>query len=86
MHRVMWGSHSGVVVDRCDNHGTWYDARELDKVREFVALGGIEYEKYRLAEQGLTDLTSRLTREISRLDAKADGIYRRARLYGMLGF
>ena len=86
MHRVNWASQSGVVVDRCEDHGTWYDEGELEKLKEFVTLGGIEYEKLRMTERGLSDLTSRLGREISRLDRRVDSAYLRARLFSMLGF
>ena len=49
MNRKNWGSYSGVIVNRCDTHGTWYDDGKITKVREYVALGGIEYEKMRFA-------------------------------------
>src|SRR5262245_60961169 len=42
MQRRNWGSHSGVVVDKCLDHGTWYDINELEKIREYIALGGVE--------------------------------------------
>ncbi|GIX46665.1 MAG: hypothetical protein KatS3mg131_0876 [Candidatus Tectimicrobiota bacterium] len=86
MQRRVWGSHSGVIVDRCREHGTWYDAGELEKVREFVALGGAEFEKLKLAERGLQDLEAKLTREVARLDRRIDRVYRRARLWSLLGF
>lgn len=86
MHRKVWGSHSGVIVDKCFAHGTWYDAGELEKVREFVALGGTEFEKMKHTERGLQNLESRLHREVSRLDLRIDSAYRRARLWSLLGF
>jgi Zn-finger nucleic acid-binding protein len=85
MHRRNWGSHSGVVVDKCADHGTWYDVNELEKIREFISLGGIEFEKYKLTDQGLTELDSKLTKEIDRIDRKIDSAYRKARLYSLLG-
>lgn len=84
MHRINWGTHSGVVVDRCEDHGTWFDEGELDKVREFVLLGGVEYEKYRKSERGLNDLLSKVSRETTRLNLRIDSAYRRARFWSML--
>lgn len=56
MNRKVWGSHSGVIVDVCRDHGTWFDDGELEQVREYVKLGGVEYEKLRLIENGLAQL------------------------------
>jgi Zn-finger nucleic acid-binding protein len=86
MWRKMWGSHSGVMVDRCGDHGTWFDKDEPEKIREFIAAGGIEFEKLRKTEKSLTDIDSRITRETTRLDLKVNSAYRRARLWSFLGF
>jgi Zn-finger nucleic acid-binding protein len=86
MQRVNWGSHSGVVVERCGDHGTWYDEGEVEKIRESVSLGGIEFEKYRLTERGLIELETKLDREVTKLDRRIDSAYRRARLWSILGF
>lgn len=85
MRRKTWGSHSGVVVDKCEIHGTWYEDGELDKIREYIKTGGVEYEKLRLTEHGLSYLDSRLTQEVTRLHKKIDSAYMRARLYSMMG-
>jgi Zn-finger nucleic acid-binding protein len=42
MSRVNFGHRSGVLVDSCRVHGTWFDAGELDAVLAFVARGGLE--------------------------------------------
>jgi Zn-finger nucleic acid-binding protein len=70
MNRKIWGSHSGVLVDACFKHGTWFDAGEVEKIREYVKLGGIEYEKLRMTENGLSELDSKLEREVNRLDRR----------------
>ncbi len=70
MNRKVWGSHSGVIVDVCRDHGTWFDVGEVEKIREYVKLGGIEYEKFRLAESGLSELDTKLEREIRRVDRR----------------
>jgi Zn-finger nucleic acid-binding protein len=42
MNRTNFGRRSGVIVDVCRAHGTWFDAGELDTVLAFVAKGGLE--------------------------------------------
>jgi Zn-finger nucleic acid-binding protein len=85
MTRRNWGSYSGVIVDRCEEHGTWYDAGELEKIREFIKLGGVEYEKYKVTNQALDELDQKLVREVHRLDQQTSSSYRRARFYSILG-
>jgi len=50
MNRVNFGRRSGVVVDVCRQHGTWFDAGELTAAIEFVQSGGYEDSKQREAE------------------------------------
>lgn len=45
MNRAVFGRKSGVIVDVCKVHGTWFDARELTAVIAFVEHGGIERAK-----------------------------------------
>ncbi len=33
---------SGVMIDRCGRHGVWLDAGELEKIRHFIADGGLD--------------------------------------------
>lgn len=47
MNRVNFGKVSGVVVDVCKLHGTWFDPGELTKVVLFVANGGFEKTRER---------------------------------------
>lgn len=42
MARRNWKRISGVVVDRCPEHGTWLDADELERIAGFVMSGGLE--------------------------------------------
>lgn len=55
MNRTVFGKSSGVIVDVCTTHGTWFDARELTASLAFVERGGIEIverrERERKAEQ-----------------------------------
>ena len=42
MDRQNFGAISGVLIDRCHDHGVWLDAGELEHLRAFVATGGLE--------------------------------------------
>ncbi|MET0793006.1 MAG: zf-TFIIB domain-containing protein, partial [Polyangiaceae bacterium] len=47
MNRKNFGGASGVIVDVCARHGTWFDAGELPQVLEFVRSGGLVRERAR---------------------------------------
>ena len=42
MNRVNFGKASGVILDVCKAHGTWFDAGELTRVVAFAGAGGFE--------------------------------------------
>jgi Zn-finger nucleic acid-binding protein len=42
MNRVNFARISGVVVDVCKEHGTWFDRDELRRTVEFIRSGGID--------------------------------------------
>jgi Zn-finger nucleic acid-binding protein len=42
MNRVNFAKSSGIIIDRCQNHGVWFDADELRLVVEFVRTGGLD--------------------------------------------
>jgi Zn-finger nucleic acid-binding protein len=42
MNRVNFAKTSGIIIDRCTNHGVWFDADELRLVVEFVKAGGLD--------------------------------------------
>lgn len=55
MNRANFQRISGVIVDACRDHGTWFDRDELRRVVEFVRAGGLDRararEKDALAEE-----------------------------------
>ena len=55
MHRVNFARCSGVIVDVCRAHGTWFDANELHRIVHFIRDGGMnrsrEKEKADLADE-----------------------------------
>jgi Zn-finger nucleic acid-binding protein len=58
MNRKNFGAASGVVVDLCSKHGTWFDAGELPRVLAFVESGGLARVRRRDAQE-----SERLARE-----------------------
>jgi len=51
MHRKNFARFSGVVIDVCKSHGSWFDADELSKILQFIATGGLEKEALREKEE-----------------------------------
>jgi len=51
MNRKNFGGSSGVIVDVCTKHGTWFDAGELPQVFAFVQSGGLVRERVREEER-----------------------------------
>jgi Zn-finger nucleic acid-binding protein len=51
MNRTNFGKLSGVIVDVCKKHGTWFDAGELTRVVAFVASGGLRRTRARERDQ-----------------------------------
>ena len=77
MNRINFARCSGVIVDVCKGHGTWFDRDELSRIIEFIRDGGlsvsrakekveIEEERRRLREdQASADLHARRFRSDS---------------------
>jgi len=42
MNRQNFGRYSGVIIDVCMKHGTWFDADELRRILDFIAAGGLD--------------------------------------------
>ena len=51
MNRVNFGANSGVIVDRCKEHGVWLDGGELRHLFEWMKAGGKLLQQEREAEQ-----------------------------------
>ena len=41
MNRMNFARCSGVIVDICKQHGTWFDCDELSRIVEFISDGGL---------------------------------------------
>ena len=42
MNRKNFGRRSGVIVDKCHEHGIWLDDEELERIAKFIADGGLQ--------------------------------------------
>ncbi len=47
MSRRNFGSHSGVIVDECRQHGIYLDPGEFEAIEAFIKLGGLALERSR---------------------------------------
>jgi len=47
MNRINFARCSGVIVDFCKGHGTWFDRDELSRIVEFIRQGGLEASRAR---------------------------------------
>lgn len=50
MNRINFARCSGVIVDFCKGHGTWFDRDELSRIVEFIRGGGLEESRNREKE------------------------------------
>lgn len=50
MNRANFGKVSGVIVDVCKKHGTWFDGGELTRIVAFAANGGLLKTRAREAQ------------------------------------
>jgi Zn-finger nucleic acid-binding protein len=67
MNRANFARCSGVVVDVCKGHGTWFDRDELQQIVEFIQRGGLDAARAREKQQ-LSDEWQRLRQEQLELD------------------
>lgn len=51
MNRQNYARVSGVVVDECRAHGTWFDHEELQRVLDFIRAGGFDRKRVRELEE-----------------------------------
>ncbi len=47
MNRKNFAKISGVMIDRCGKHGVWLDGGELERIRHFIADGGMDRSRDR---------------------------------------
>jgi Zn-finger nucleic acid-binding protein len=71
MHRQLHGQRSGVVVDRCRDHGLWLDAGELRQLLEWTRAGGALLDQRRRQEQAEAEAAA-IAREQMRAQTAAN--------------
>lgn len=89
MNRLNFAGCSGIVIDWCKPHGTWFDFNELPRVVEFIREGGLkksrerekesirsEKERMRLQEHSLAAEAARLagTRPVAHWGGEEDNL------------
>ena len=56
MNRKNFARISGVIIDECRSHGVWLDPGEIEKIRLFIADGGLERAQDKQIERTAADL------------------------------
>lgn len=67
MNRVAFGHRSGVVVDRCHNHGIWLDGGEISHLLEWKRAGGQLWDEQKRLEAQTKPRRSDAKTDISRV-------------------
>ena len=70
MNRVNFGTSSGVIVDRCREHGVWLDGGELRHLFEWMKAGGKLLQQEREKEQRKNEMRE-LEQEKRKLQSQA---------------
>jgi Zn-finger nucleic acid-binding protein len=86
MWRKIYMQFSGIMVDKCRDHGTFFDKGELEKAIEYVKKGGAEYEKMKTAEKSVLDTQHKLIREVSRVERTMWRLHWIGRFMSTIGF
>jgi Zn-finger nucleic acid-binding protein len=60
MNRVNFAKCSGIVIDICKGHGSWFDRDELQHIVEFIRTGGLDVARAKEKAE-LEDARRRLT-------------------------
>lgn len=50
MNRLNFGARSGVIIDKCKDHGVWLDGGELKRIMEWTKAGGKLFDEKKKAE------------------------------------
>ena len=72
MNRVNFGARSGVIVDRCKDHGVWLDGGELRHLMEWMKLGGKLLDQERREQDKREELENEKNRRESLAGYRAE--------------
>lgn len=73
MNRMNFARHSGVIVDVCKRHGTWFDRDELRQIIEFIDKGGLDAARDKERQQ--LEVEKQRLREKERESASMTAVY-----------
>lgn len=74
MNRVNFGTNSGVIIDRCKEHGVWLDNGELKHLFEWMKAGGKLLQIEKNEEQRRIEMRE-LEREKRRIETASTSAY-----------
>jgi len=77
MNRINFARCSGVIVDICKGHGTWFDRDELSRIVEFIRGGGLEAARERDKAE-LREEQRRLLEQQAAVETRVSTHFRRA--------
>jgi Zn-finger nucleic acid-binding protein len=67
MNRVNFAHCSGVIVNVCTKHGTWFDKDELQRIVEFIRAGGMDKDRAEQIQE--LEASKRQARDAAVIDA-----------------
>ena len=70
MNRFNFAHTSGVIIDKCAEHGVWFDRDELQRVVDFLHAGGLEFSRQREWEEHVARMNAK------QIQARSDAIHR----------
>lgn len=77
MNRINFARCSGVIVDICKGHGTWFDRDELSRIVAFIRGGGLEASRERDKAE-LREEQRRLLEQQAAVETRVSTHFRRA--------
>ena len=86
MWRKNYMSHSGIIVDKCNEHGTFFDKGELEKAMEFIKFGGVEYEKFKKHQGAVSNSHTKLLHKINHVETTMYRLHWLGRFLSGIGF
>jgi Zn-finger nucleic acid-binding protein len=74
MNRMNFARFSGVIVDWCKQHGTWFEQKELTQLVHFIREGGMKRSRER-EKESLREEASRLRQKSFEIEAERRNSY-----------
>jgi len=86
MWRKNYMSYSGIIVDKCQKCGIFFDKGELEKAMDFIKKGGVEFEKHKTTEREIRMTQVKLANEINRVERDMYRLHWVGRFLSIIGF